>query len=349
MRIEIARSTLSNAKWYPILDVLLLYIEEERHGLAVDHFDKIMDSAWIGEKSKSDRDLIRLSIVARSNDNLIDRSWVTVDADCPRGGRVDDVASKTILHPLGAIFFLAQPFAVIVENEWYDGSFLLWMARALNLTKIIEAYRKGRFVFRHAGGKDSLVRSAITLSYGIWSRSGDSQERVRKYWACVVLDNDAKFPGHNPNAEIVHDIASYVVFVHQLRKRMIESYIPYATLSNCEPSIVSKKKIDALFRLTEEQRRHYNMKRGFAFEKNAAPTRAEYANAPSEMVRTEEKMLFVNIPDSDWIELANGFGRALSSIFVDEACRPTLRDKAAISNDDRIELQTLLTAIYQRF
>lgn len=206
MKIDVAQSTLNDQKWYPILDVILLLVEEQRHGLAVESLDRVLGSEWVRDRPRADRDLIRLTAIRRSHDNLVDKSIISIDADCPKGGRIDESTSSVSLHPSDGVLLLAQPFNVIVEDEWFDGAFLLWMARALNFDRIVEAYRLGRFQFRHAGGKNSLVRSATIFSRGIWPRTDGRVRVIKRMWVCVVFDNDGRFPGDAPNLKILKDL-----------------------------------------------------------------------------------------------------------------------------------------------
>jgi hypothetical protein len=167
VKIIFESSVLSERRWYPIVDVIMLLVEDSRHALAPETSDGILTSEWLKERSIDTRELIRLSITGRSYDDMVDKTSVTLDTHCRRGGRVDFSSFNTHVHPLDAILFLSTPFQVIVENEWFDGGFLLWMAKALGFDRLVTAYRQGRFVFRHAGGKDMLTRSAAVLSGGV--------------------------------------------------------------------------------------------------------------------------------------------------------------------------------------
>jgi hypothetical protein len=194
MRIAIVANTLAVERWFPIFDLLLLHLEDRRHAFAADDIDQLLGSAWLQRKGRQDRELITHVATARSHDRLADKNVVRIDASAPAGGRVDDDFTTT-LHPQDCLTFLAQPFSVIVENEWFDGAFILWMARALKRDNLINAYRANRFVFRHAGGKGSLERSASVLSRGVWPAPNGRHSRAMRLWACAVLDNDASTLG----------------------------------------------------------------------------------------------------------------------------------------------------------
>lgn len=346
MRVIIEKYTLQNSRWYPIFDAIILLIEENRHAFSQDTLYSILESSWIESRPAADRDLIRLAAIKRSHDSLADKSSITIDEGCRRGGRLDITAFNTFVHPLDVIAFLSLPFQVVVENEWYDGSFLLWMARALGFQRLITAYRERRFQFRHAGGKNSLARSAEILSRGVWPRQDDTYLHARRQWVCVVMDSDARFPGDDPNEPLRTQIEPHVAFLKQLRRRSIESYLPKAVMNKVDPAPAFRRRIDALFRLSEEQRSHYHMKKGFRFGPTLTPGKADYL-ASSE-VSNGEKSLFRDVADGDWLHLCEGFGSKLADVYVDEGSRPAWNDRALSNASDRAEMLSILEEIYKR-
>ena len=346
MKIFFESSILLERRWYPIIDVIMLFVEDSRHALAPETSDSILTSEWLKERPLDTRELVRLSITGRSYDDLVDKTSVTLDADCRRGGRVDISSFNTYVHPLDAILFLSTPFQVIVENEWFDGGFVLWMAKALGFDRLVTAYRQGRFVFRHAGGKDMLTRSAAVLSGGVWPRRDAAYERALRLWACVLIDNDARYPGDDPNQAIVTEVTPYVTFVHQLRRRSIESYIPAEKLRRFNSAPEFARKVNALFRLEENQRIHYDMKRGFRHDRDDPPSKASYVANPA--VTSQERELFNSVSEIDWQTLTNGFGRGISRIYVDEQYRPNSNDNAVVDAADKQEILYLIKSIYER-
>src|ERR1700738_1833195 len=126
MKVVVERGTLADTKWYPIFDVVLLLVEDRRHAIAPETASYLMASDWLTSRPTTDRDLIRLSTLRQSQDPLADKSSVTIEAACRRGGIADLQNADTRVHPLDAILFLSFPFQVVLENEWFDGAFLLW-------------------------------------------------------------------------------------------------------------------------------------------------------------------------------------------------------------------------------
>lgn len=344
MKIAIEKEVLEASRWYPILDVLLLIIEDGRHSLSVENIPDILASPWIEERSVDTRDFIRLAATSRSVDALADRKTVLIDGAARRGGQAR-ADFKTAVHPLDAILFLSTPLQVIVENEWFDGGFILWMAKGLGFTQLLHAYHKNRFAFRHAGGKDSIVRSAKMFSESVWPRPDRTTDRAFRQWMCVVLDNDARDPDDDPNRQIVEAAQPHVAFVHQFQRRSIESYLSRETLLKIDNSGPFREKVEALFRMGAEQRRYFHMKRGFRFQRDTPATKTNFLASAD--VTAGQKVLYGGIAAGDWNLLMNGLGRGLSMVFVDSLKRPNTNQPDLVSAEARAELLNLFRSIYE--
>ena len=59
-----------------------------------------------------------------------------------------------------------------------------------------------------------------------------------------MLNNDSRFPGHNPNERIIAELRPLVAFVHQLGRRSIESYLPRTALTRYDRTPAFKEKVD---------------------------------------------------------------------------------------------------------
>jgi hypothetical protein len=85
---------------------------------------------------------------------------------------------------------------------------------------------------------------------------------------------------------------------------------------------------------------HYDMKKGFKFSK------AEYMQSSN--IGAAQKSLFASVPDADWENLIEGFGRKTGDIYVDERHRPNVEDSCLKNPVDCQELCHLITEIYKR-
>lgn len=345
MKIEIRKEVANNKKWHPILDIISVLVFDKIHSFDSSKGFQLLQSDW-ARSNRRNYDLVRLSTTVRSTDALTDATLVIVDENSRRGGLATLAQNTTIIHPLDAIQFLFTPFQVILENEEFDGAFLLWMAKALGFSKFNDAYRDRRFVFRHAGGKGSIKRSAIIFSHGVWSRKDQKHSRAFALWMCVVLDNDSKYPTNRPNNQIIDDVRPHVAFVYELKKRAIESYIPCEKLLKLDSSKSFYRKVKALSGLTSIQKNHYHMKKGFSFSKDIEPNKKNFFS--SELVTQEEKELYNSIDDLSWLELMNGFGTSLSKIYSEEKYRPEPNDSQMTDFLGNEEILNLLKKIYSR-
>ena len=320
MKIRIEPDTLSNEHFFPLFDVLLLLVEAGRHTFDDDYLDDIFQSEWYLNLKHSSKEIIKISSRTGSFLSVSRNPQVVVDQDARVGGTVDEDARITRVQPFDALQFLMQPFSVIVENEWFDGGFLLWMAKALNIQTFSSAYRQNRFQFRNAGGKGSLHRSAQVISEGVWPRADGSSSRALRLWNGILMDSDSEYPGHDPNQAIREACQQHSAWVKQLEYRSIENYIPKASMLKLFPQGQERSRAHAYFNMTDEQRKHYHMKQGFRTSRGVIPTKAEYLASP--LVHAQCKTLFASVSDKDWDLLASGFGGTLSRIYVNKTERP---------------------------
>jgi len=235
---------------------------------------------------------------------------------------------------------------LIVEDEVTDGGFLLWMARLLGRDEIIRAYVSGRLAFRHAGGKGQIVKSASALSVGIWPRPGRTILAMHLRSA-VLLDSDAKFPGHTPNATIVAQAGPWVAFTHLLAARTIENYVPQKYFRRRMDRDGVAELSDNFFRLTEDQRAYFPIKKGFAnSEQPPRPqTYVEFSNDPARPLG--ERNHFHGVSAGVWAEIAKGFGERLSSVFTNNEYRCEPGDYSGLAIAHRIELSNLISKLLQ--
>lgn len=344
MKVRIDPGVYNDAQWFAVLDVVALLIENRRHGLDAADLPELLASGWVAARPGDLRDVLKLSALARSTDSLADKSTAVIDVGAKSGGEVDFAANLTRIHPLDAVQFLVSPFHLIVENEWFDGAFVLWVAKAVGLNRLVAAYREGKFVFRHAGGKDAFDRCARILSQGVWPQAEGGAARAMRMRVGAMLDSDARHPNDAPNAGVIAKTLDHVSFVHQLRRRAIESYIPEFYLHKHNQSNEFKRKVSAVSRLTDLQKTYFKMKNGFKHDKDGSRTKASYMASPK--IRAAERALFDSVSIADFHTLGLGFGDGLSEIFVNET--PSSNDRYFNEPGDVAEIKSLCNAIYER-
>ncbi|RKQ64144.1 hypothetical protein [Oceanibaculum indicum] len=348
MQIRIVQSVLRDARWHPLLDVIVYIVTEAESRLTFEatNIRSLLSSPWLAAASGSRGslpDLVQASLRAFSRGVPSDAVTIVLDDTAPMSG---ETSAKNLIriHPLGCISLISRPFNLIVEDEVTDGGFVLWMARLLGRDEVIRAYVAGRLVFRHAGGKGQIVKSASTLSEGIWPRPGRIILAMQLRSA-VLLDSDAKYPGDAPNEAICTKAVPWVGFVHLLAGRTIENYIPIKYFRDRLQADNLGYKADIYFSMTEAQRAHFPLKKGFfnGDQPSRPQTHAEFCADSRRTV--EERNHFQPINPTTWAELADGFGERFASVFTSSTYRCNPRDHRGLTTDQRAEISNLMVKL----
>lgn len=347
MRIQFSEATLQEMRWRPIVEVILLLIEDGRHWIDLPDIESVKNNYYAVDKTGSGAtiEMLKQRAKATSFSAVASGPTVQIDPSAPPGGKVDFAERTTSVPPLDAVYFLSQPFAVVLENDWYDGGFLLWMAKALNYQDFLKNYRLRRFEFKNAGGKTGLTRSAQAMSTGVWPLRNGGTDRAFRLWNGVMLDSDAKHPDHAPNASIREECSEHSAWVVELKARSIENYLPLVAMLkavNGKPPI-ERTRVRAYFNMSDAQRRHFHMKSGFAIKGNDAPDKQTFLAAAD--VPQEVKNLYSSVPDHDWAALAPGFGSSLSRIYSDESERPDTGQVVFPSETLKLDVESILKKI----
>jgi hypothetical protein len=185
---------------------------------------------------------------------------------------------------------LQTPAYVLVENRESDGAFLLTMIKAFDRDDLLLAIHQGWLDVRQLGGFGEVGKAVEQLR----------SLTVGPLRIIVIADSDQSYPGdHTPTIEKVQSSCDpggipYVI----LKKRKIENYIPIDYL----PRSSTRK---ALLHLSEQQRDHYEMKRGFA--------RDQYGRA---VIPDQQTELFKDVRSAVLAGLSGGFGKRISEVFI---------------------------------
>lgn len=350
MIIQVTAEVLDNLRWHPLLDVVVsvLQLPENRHAFDTSQYQRVAKSAWLSGANgirASTAELIRSSVRAASREVLSDAVTLLIDDSAPHSG--ETVSERAIrIHPFGALALLMQPLHLIVEDENSDGAFVLWMAKLLGRDSIIRCYRSGRLMFRHAGGKGQFERSASALTFGVWPR-GNQPILSRRLRAIALLDSDAHFPGHEPNAKHIEGVKPHVAFVHVLKARYIESYVPIEYARRRLERDGEGNSADAYFRMTDSQRCHFPLRDGFR-DKASPPQPLNHAAFLADATRDKaERDLFRTVNPADWTQFAGGFGRRLAAVFREDKYRCEPNKPEHLTRAQRAELNSFLTKVIQ--
>jgi hypothetical protein len=347
--IQVHPRVLGDPRWHPLLDVVVSILEQpySRHSFDVTQYKNLEKSAWLSGATGIRSSLaasIKSSAKAVSRDGASNAITILIDDLAPASGRTEDQQREIHIHPLGALTILMQPLHLIVEDENSDGAFILWMARLLGRDTIGRCYRQGRLLFRHAGGKGQMLKSAKALTFGVWPR--DNQPILSLQLRAVgLLDSDSRFVGDQGNLEIFRALIPHVAFVKMLKGRSIENYVPSPYLRRWLQQDRPSAGADAYSRMTEEQRNHFPLKKGF---RNSAPPSAPQSQAAflaDNRYSQGEHDLYRTISQQDWVQLAAGFGDKISEIFRMPEFRSQPKDAGLLTRDQRNELNEFFSQV----
>lgn len=170
-----------------------------------------------------------------------------------------------------AYLLLHKPFAIVVEDGDHDRAFFLSMATPEQRRAIEHLEQRQCLEFKHGGGLKNIEKLIDKQV---------SSDAALLYF--VLFDSDALTPGApSPASEQVRTLCEAAgLRHHQLRRRAAENYLPKAVLHRLVYSNPGRKRTHeetwkAFATLRDEQRFHYNMRRGFAGDRTNATARAD--------------------------------------------------------------------------
>lgn len=263
MKIVIDKAVVDasvNPSELPKLHRLFYFAYESRHVLIanpVDGFDDWLDNLDIGTRQCYE------SILQTSF-----RKAATLDANCS-AVHIQQTNSSTwncpvsILNLDDAITLLEQPLGLLVENAKNDAKFLRRMLRPSEARRFDEAQQKKWIEFLHGGGTDIVARMK--------DRGDRPETRLRTF---AIFDSDRRHPdeldpawvprGAEKCAGFTFEVEAKRIFCDRywrLNRRFIESYLPRSEIEMV--SSIDINKVAAYFRMPQNARYHFNMKKGF--------------------------------------------------------------------------------------
>lgn len=296
MRVLFALDALNdNRSWKDldrIVDVLFDedHPDDERHLWEIDDIDALLGSAWLDPpehwRSQNTREIAERTTLAM--------------ATVPRGRRMhslkvvvtntsDAEDSSLQLAPRRALEVLREPLHVVVENNQSDGAFVETMARVFGHRDLLLALARRWCVFMHAGGSGELHKR-------VEERLGAN---VLPQRICVITDGDRLSPSVEVDpraAALQQSCRASGVACFVLHKRDSENYLPVEILALHEAS----DRLTTFCRLTQAQRDHFDMKKGFRDRPADDPAYGD---------------LYANLGERRRAALADGFGKNIGELF----------------------------------
>lgn len=283
MRVTFAEDALRDPESWSHLDHILHAVEAGLHEWEIDDPDTLDQSPWLqGSNRPSLRKLFEQATVRGaypSVDRLHRRLWV-----------VSMKAAQGALTPKVAAIFFNRPLAVLVENRFTDGLFLETVLAFLApkpLRDFLDQCEGEPFRCDSGGGSGELPK-LIAAHVEEMATQGVPTRAV------VFADSDARYPTDVSQGarKIAETCAKHAIGCLILSKRAIENYIPDEPLRRWVAEPANRQlapRVEAVCRLTAEQRDHLAMKKPYPPRINEAKERQLFASVPEADVQIMRK------------------------------------------------------------
>jgi len=185
-------------------------------------------------------------------------SFHEIEVDAITASRWSDPTPTLTLED--ALDLLHRSYRILLENGYSDRSFFMSLCSLDQIEFLQKRLAMDWVEFEHCGGNHHIER-----------RAKEIRKHRRLYLRFSALfDGDGLEPRvPSKRSQSVKIACGSDVHHHQLLRRSIENYLPKSALERwaMQKTGNQKKKreriVRALFKLTSEQRAHYNMKDGF--------------------------------------------------------------------------------------
>lgn len=228
-------------------------VELGAHVLEIADADLLEQHAWYRVGTETQKQYLRGAAEAMS--------WgheTPVEGPHLRAYEIRDAGSA-----LGAEKLANTPLTVVVENKVSDGALIKCIARLLGTGDLKDLWFNVHLdpaaVDVRSGGGDGEVLKEVDVLLG------QASERGRPARVFVLADSDGEIPGHIADTPMGIEREcreTRGVPAHILKKRTAENYIPdsvWQALASRPGHEELKPAVEALLRLTAEQRDHVNM------------------------------------------------------------------------------------------
>jgi hypothetical protein len=213
---------------------------------------------------------------------------------------------------------LRRPAVFVVEDQESDGYFVKALCTVFRATRIQKALAEDWLQIEHGGGSGGVEKVAKVHAnrFHLFKR------------VAALLDSDRLLPGQQTKAhKQAARLASDGVIVHVLEFREAENYVPNRVLAGTHNRSRASVKLAHLKRLTEQQRAHFDMKKGFAASGDILPV---------------QQPLYASLGMRATQELRGGFGNDLLRRLEEDSAKLTERDFDGLGADVVPELRGLL-------
>jgi hypothetical protein len=125
----------------------------------------------------------------------------------------------------------------------------------------------------------------------------------------------------------------------------VENYVPKVYFYRRLEDPGYRPRIEAFFRLTEDQRTHFPLRKGF--RDTAMPPRTQsHAEFLGDLDRPQaERNHFQSVDPNDWPHIADGFGDRLAAVFREPGFRCEASEVGVLTQRQRTEMNEFLTRV----
>ena len=315
MLVEIMPEACAGSDALYSLQMLLRSFVEERHEWAADEAAVTAMAIYFEEKVPTLAPAVR----SLGQKAIVDAVWSAGSVKAAGAPvRVTDADLPELAEDL------CRAAVLIVEDLINDGAFVRAVAKVFGNQRVLKALDKQWLVLRHAGGTGRFpaVVEAERAGFKVLLR------------IAVLADSDRLVPGQRtPMHDKADDFQAAGLAVHVLALREAENYLPGRVLAECGDRSTASSMLNALRRLTPQQRDHYDMKRGFGGRRRSA------------QIHSWQQSLFGSLDQRTLNTLRDGFGDGLLPIFERHSSSVTVADIAALGAHVEADLRALLSAI----
>ncbi|MEN8214988.1 MAG: hypothetical protein ABFS56_01130 [Pseudomonadota bacterium] len=293
MKVRFAKDVLDDQNSWRKLDGFVDLFDEGRHFWDVDDIQLIEQSPWIQDNLSHPIGQENLEILQKSYTDGLYPNSENHRHSLSVCVSLQGNAEENNLTPEEAKRCLTTPAYVVVENAESDGAFLQTMMSAFKQQNLLDAHKNFWWRIESRGGATEINKNIQQIQ----------DETIGPLRVFVLVDSDRLSPGYVKPA--IQKLEQYCIDKNipyaVLEKREIENYIPVDLLQGLKNKNTIYR---AFLELTQQQRDYYDMKYGFAKDKQNKA-----------IIREEQQALFKHVRQHILDKLCGGFGKNISHLF----------------------------------
>jgi hypothetical protein len=328
MKVRISVELLADERNFEALDDIACCFQTGRHvwDISAAEIDAIESSAWLTSEFESRAGRRNRAVFEKSVKHAVEQGTAQIDGggEPPRRCQTRPVDITPDADLSACLHELQQPARVFLEDRGSDGRFIGCLVRAYERSSLQEALEASRawVVLEHCGG-GSGIKARVEEVLERSSMMSVSRERMM-----AMLDSDRFHPDHETDSmKTAKKIENCGIFVHVLRKRETENYLPVERLAELDSQYQAAQA--AFARLTEQQRDYFDMKNGFKRSRGKAHFRKNHPD------------LFASVTEQDKLALVGGFGPSCGRIFGSDIGREELDEVCSSQDEPTAECEML--------